>query len=81
MTNVELMAAMAAKSLIYSVHMHGNLCIVVILANTERSAQQTWGAEISVTHRKIVARYKYNHVLDAESIREILIIIATVDAV
>ena len=59
---------------------HSDLLAVVILANTEWAAQQTWGAEISVAHRKIVARYKYNHVHDAESIREILIILATADA-
>ena len=38
------------------------------------------GVEISVTHRNIVARYKYNHVHDTESIHEILRILATADA-
>ena len=38
------------------------------------------GLEISVTHRNIVARYKYNHVHDTESIHKILRILATADA-
>ena len=38
------------------------------------------GEEISITHRKIVAIYKYNHVPDTESIRKILRILATTDA-
>ena len=80
MTNVEWMAAMTAKFLGYGVHIHRDLHAVVILANMEWAAQQTWGAEISVAHRKIVAKYKYNHVHDAESIRGILRILATVDA-
>ena len=60
--------------------MHSNLRAVVILANTEWAAQLTWGEEISVAHQKIIARYKYNHVHDAESIREILRILAMSDA-
>ena len=66
--NVERMVAMAAKSLGYGVRVHSNLLAVVILANIEWAAQQTWGAEISIAHRKIVSRYKYNHVHNAESI-------------
>ena len=60
--------------------MHSDLRVVVIMANTEYAAQQTWGEEISVAHRKIVARYKYNNVHNAESISEILRILATADA-
>ena len=59
---------------------HSDLCAVVILANIEWAEQNTWGAEISVTHHKIVARYKYNHVHDADFIRKILRILATADA-
>ena len=80
MKNVEWMAAMAAKSLGYSVRLHRDLRAVVILANTEWAAQQTWGEEISVAHRKIVTRYKYNHVHNTESIRKILRILATADS-
>ena len=43
--------------------------------------KKTWGAEISVAHRKIIARYKYNHVHDTESISKILRVLATSDAV
>ena len=63
---------MDAKSLGYGVRLHKNLCAVVILANMEWEAQQTWGAYTSVTHRKIVSKYRYNHVHDTESIREII---------
>ena len=79
-TNVGQMAAMAEKSLGCGVRVHSDLRAVVILANTEWAAQQTWGTEISVAHRKIVARYKYNHVHYAKSIREILRILAKADA-
>ena len=54
MTNVERMAAMAAKSLGYGVRVHSDLHAVTILANKEWATQKTWGAEISVAHRKIV---------------------------
>ena len=80
MTKVEWMAAMATKLLGYGVRVNIDLRAAVILVNTEWAAQQTWGAEISITHRKIVASYKYNHVHDAELIREVLRIIATADA-
>ena len=71
---------MAAKLLGYGVHVHIDLCAVIILANMEWEAQQTWGAEISVAHHKIVSKYRYNHVHDADSIRKILRILATVGA-
>ena len=38
------------------------------------------GVEISAAHHKIVAKYKYNHVHDVESIRKFLRILATADA-
>ena len=81
MENVERMVAMAAKLLGYGVRVQIDLHAVVILANTKWATQQTWGAEIRVAHGKIVSRYKYNHVHDAESIRENLRILATADAV
>ena len=71
-TNVKQMAAMAAKLLGYSVQVHSYLRAVVILSNTEWAAQQTWGAEISVAHRKIVSKYGLNHSHHTESIRDIL---------
>ena len=60
--------------------MHRDLRVVVMLENTEWAEQQTLGAKISVTHQKIVARYKYNHVHNAELIRENFRILATADA-
>ena len=66
MTNFKQMAAVAAKSMGYGVHVHRNLRTVVILKNTEWVAQQTWGTEISVTHRKIFTKYRYNHIHNAD---------------
>ena len=80
-SNVERMEAMAAKSLGYRVSVHSNLRAVVILENTEWVEHQTRRADISVAHRKIVSKYQYNHVHDAESIRKILQILATADTV
>ena len=60
---------------------HSDLHAVVILANIEWAAQQTCGAEISVAHRKIVSKYRYNHSHYTDSIREVLKILAKADAV
>ena len=57
-TDVERLAAMVAKFLGYGVRVHSCLRAVIIPENTEWAAQQTWGAEISVTHHMIVAKYK-----------------------
>ena len=38
-----------------------------------------WEADIRVANRKIVARYKHNHIHNVESIHKILRILATVD--
>ena len=57
MTNVERMAEMAATFLGYGVRIHSNLRAFVILENTEWVSQKTWGADISVAHRKIVPKY------------------------
>ena len=67
------MAELAAKLQGYGVWVHSDLRVVVILANIEWVAQQTWGTEISFAHCKIVAKYRYNHIQDADSIREVLI--------
>ena len=74
------MAAMAEKLMGYGVRVHIDLHTIIILANTKWAAQQTWGAEISVAHRKIVSKYRYNHSHDADSIRDVLQILATADA-
>ena len=73
------MAVMAAKLLGYGVHVHINQRTFIILANTSWAAQQTWGADISIAHRKIVLKYIYNHSHDADSIHKGLQILATVD--
>ena len=78
-TNAKRMAALAAKYQVYRVWVHSDLQLVVILANIEWAAQQTWGTEISVAYRKIVAKYRYNHSHDADSIHKVLIIFATAD--
>ena len=74
------MAAMAAKSLGYGMRVHSYLRAVVILENTKWEAQQTWGAEISIAHCKIVSKYRYNHSHDADYIRKVLQILATANA-
>ena len=79
-TNVKRMEAMAAKYMGYGVRLHSDLRAVVILANTEWAAQQKWGEEISVSYRKIVSKYRYNHSHNVDYIRKVLRIIATVDA-
>ena len=71
---------MAAKYLGYGVQIHRDLHAIIILAHTEWAAQQKWGTEISVAHRKIVSKYRYNHSHDADYIRDILRILATADA-
>ena len=78
-TNVERFATAAAKTQGYGVHVHDDLKAIVILANTEWAAQQTWGSEISVAYRKIVAKYRYNHTHDATSIRDIVKILTGAD--
>ena len=79
-TNVKRMAALAAKLQGCGVCLHSNLRAVVILANTEWTAQQTWKTETSVAHRKIVSKYVYNHSHDADSICEVPKILSIADA-
>ena len=71
-TNNERMAALATNFQGYGVQVHSNLRVVVILSEIEWVVQQTWGAEISVAHRKIVSKYRHNHSHDADSIRDVL---------
>ena len=78
--NVKRMSALAAKLQGFGVQVHSNLRAVVILYNTEWKAQQTRVTEISVAHCKVVAKYRYNHSHDTDSIRAALLIRATVDA-
>jgi hypothetical protein len=70
--NVNKFAANAAKTQAYGIRAHTNLKAVVILANIEWAARQSWGTEISVAHCSIKAKYRYNHSHDTNSIKEIL---------
>jgi len=70
--NVKKIATNAARTQAYGTHIHDNLKAVVILANVEWAARQLWGTEISVTHRTIKAKYRYDHTHDTASIKEIL---------
>ena len=77
--NVEKFATKAAKAQGYGIRVHDDLKAIVILANVEWAAQQSWGAEISVAQHKIVATYRYDHTHDKDSIRNILKILAGAD--
>ncbi len=70
--NVEKFATNAAKTQAYGIHVHDDLKAVVILANVEWAARQSWGTEISVAHRTIKAKYRYDPTHNAASIKEIL---------
>ena len=78
-TNVERFAATAAKAQGFGIKVHDDLKAIVVLANVEWAAQQTWGAEISVAHQKIKEKYLYNHAHDAASIKAISKILAAAD--
>jgi hypothetical protein len=70
--NVKKFATNAAKTQAYGIRVHDNLKAVVILANVEWAARQSWGTEISVAHRTIKAKYRYDHTHNTASIKEIL---------
>jgi ElaB/YqjD/DUF883 family membrane-anchored ribosome-binding protein len=78
-TNMERLAALAAKSVGYGVRVHHDLRAVVILVNVEWAAQQTWGQEIGIAHREMKTKYKYNHVHDADSIKVMMKLLAVAD--
>ena len=77
--NVEIFATIAAKTQAYVIRVHDDLKAVVILANVEWAAQQSWGMEISVAHRTIKAKYRYDHTHDTASIKEILKVLTGAD--
>jgi len=77
--NVEKFAMDAAKTQAYGICVHDDLKAVVILANMEWAARQSWGTEISVAHRTIKAKYRYNHTHDTASIKEILKVLTGAD--
>ena len=62
----------AAKTQAYGICVHDDLKAVVILANMEWAARQSWGTDISVAHRTINVKYRYDHTHNTASIKEIL---------
>jgi hypothetical protein len=62
--NVEKFATNAAKTQAYGIRVHDDLNAVVILANMEWAARQSWGTEISVARHTIKEKYRYNHTHD-----------------
>ena len=58
--NIENFVTNTSKTQAYGIPVHNNLKAVVILANVEWAAHQSWGTEISVAHRTIKAKYRYN---------------------
>lgn len=78
-TNVERLAMLAAKASGFGIRVHDDLKAIVILANVEYAAKQSWGAEIRTAQRKIVAAFAYNHTHDAASITECLKFLAGAD--
>ena len=60
------------QNAIVRIHVHDDLKAVIILANLERAARQLWGTEISVVHRTIKVKYRFDHIHDTASIKEIL---------
>ena len=77
--NVEKFATNAAKTQAYGIRVHDDLKAVVILANVEWAARQSWGTEIGVAHRTIKAKYRYDHTHDTASIKEILKVLSGAD--
>ena len=63
----------------YGICVHDDLKAVVILANMEWAARQSWGTEISVAHRTIKAKYRYDYTHDTASIKEILKVLTGAD--
>jgi hypothetical protein len=77
--NVEKFATNPAKMQAYGIHIHDDLKAVVILSNVEWAARQSWGTEISVAHRTIKAKYRYDHTHNTASIKEILKVLTGAD--
>ena len=77
--NVEKFATNTAKTQAYGIRVHGYLKAVLILANMEWAAQQSWGTEISAAHSTIKAKYRYDHTHATASIKEILKVLTGAD--
>ena len=68
-----------AKMQAYGICIHADLKAVIILANMEWAAHQSWGTEISVAHHTIKAKYRYDHTHNTTSIKEILKVLTGAD--
>ena len=77
--NIKKFAMNVAKMQAYGIRVHANLKAVVILANMEWAAYQSWGTEISVAHHTIKAKYRYDHTHNTTSIKEILKVLTGAD--
>ena len=78
-TNLEQLLTAIAKAATYGVRFHNAIKGLVITANVNHAAQQTWGSELVEAQRKIKAKYLYNRVHDADSIINMMIYLAAAD--
>ena len=72
-------ATNAAKTQACGIRVYDDLKAVLVLANMEWAARQSWGTEISVAHSTIKAKYRYDHTHDTASIKEILKVLTGAD--
>jgi len=77
--NVKKFAMTAANMQAYGIRIHDDLKAVVILANVEWAARQLWRMEISIAHRTIKAKYRYDHTHDTNFIKDILKVLTRSD--
>jgi hypothetical protein len=68
-----------AKMQAYGICIHHDLKAVIILANVEWAERQSWRTVISIVHRTIKAKYRYDHTHDTASIKEILKVLTGAD--
>ena len=67
-TNLEKLSTAIVKAATYGARFHNDMKGIVITANVDYTAHQTWRSELAEAHRKIKAKYLYNKVHDADSI-------------
>lgn len=63
----------------FGVKVNDDIKAIILLANVEWAAQQTWGLEIGVAQREINTTYSHDHIHDATSIKNILKMLAKAD--
>ena len=78
-TNLEQLSTAIAKAAIYGVRFHNDMKGLVITANVAHAAQQPWGSELAEAQRKIKEKYLYNQVHDADSIIDMMSLLAAAD--